>query len=56
VRELGWSPSKIVKEALRILESSYLQKEERGVIGLGTFSSGIAGLASDKKHLRNFGR
>lgn len=56
MRELGWSPSKIVREGLRILEASYLHRKKRGVIGLGKFSSGIPDLGSNKKHLRNFGR
>ena len=56
VRELGWSPSQIVREGLRVLEASYLRRKKRGVIGLGKFSSGVSDLGSNKKHLRGFGR
>jgi hypothetical protein len=56
VRELGWSPSQVVREGLRVLEASYLRRKKRGVIGLGRFSSGVPDLGSSKKHLRDFGR
>lgn len=56
VRELGWNPSQVVREGLRVLEASYLRRKKRGVIGQGKFSSGVPDLASNKKHLRGFGR
>ena len=56
VRELGWTPSQVVREGLRVLEASYLRRKRRGVIGLGKFRSGVADLGSNKKHLRDFGR
>jgi hypothetical protein len=56
VRELGWSPSRVVREGLRALEASYLRRKKQGVIGLGKFSSGVSDLGSNKKHLRGFGR
>ena len=56
VRELGWSPSQVVREGLRILETSYLRRKKRGVIGLGKFRSSVPDLGSNKKHLREFGR
>jgi hypothetical protein len=56
MRELGWSPSQVVREGLRVLEASYLRRKKRGVIGLGKFSSGESDLGSNKKHLRGFGR
>jgi hypothetical protein len=56
VRELGWSPSQVVREGLRILEASYLRRKKRGVIALGKFRSGVPDLGSNKKHLRGFGR
>lgn len=55
-RELGWSQSKIVREGLRILEASYLRRKKRGIIGMGKYHSGLPDLASNKEHLRNFGR
>jgi hypothetical protein len=56
VRELGWTPSRVVREGLRILEASYLRRKKRGIIGIGKFRSGVSDLGSNKKHLRNFGR
>ena len=56
VHELGWSPSQVVREGLRVLEASYLRRKKRGVIGLGRFCSGVSDLGSNKKHLRDFGR
>jgi hypothetical protein len=56
VRELGWSPSQVVREGLRVLEASHLRRKKRGIIGLGKFRSGVSDLGSNKKHLRNFGR
>ena len=56
VRELGWTPSQVVREGLRALEASYLRRKKRGVIGLGRFCSGVPDLGSNKKHLCGFGR
>ena len=56
VRDLGWTPSRVVREGLRILEESHLRRKKQGVIGLGKFRSGVSDLGSNKKHLRNFGR
>jgi len=56
VRELGWTPSGVVREGLRVLEASYLRRKRRGVIGLGKFRSGVRDLGSNKKHLSDFGR
>ena len=56
VRELGWTPSQVVREGLRVLEASYLRRRKQGVIGLGKFSSGIPDLGSNKQHLLGFGR
>jgi hypothetical protein len=55
-RELGWSPSQVVREGLRILEASYARRKKRGIIGLGKFRSRIPDLGSNKKYLRDFGR
>jgi len=56
VRELGWTPSKVVREGLRILEASRLGKKKQRVIGLGKFCSGAADLGSNRRHLQDFGR
>jgi hypothetical protein len=56
VRELGWTPSRVVREGLRVLEASYLRRKNPRIIGLGKFESGVPDLGSNKKHLRNLGR
>jgi len=56
VHELGWSPSRVVREGLRVLEASQLRKKKRAIIGLGKFASGVPDLGSNKKHLRGFGK
>jgi hypothetical protein len=56
VRRLGWTPSRVVREGLRLLEATYLRRKKHGVIGLGKFRFGVPDLASNKKHLKDFGR
>jgi hypothetical protein len=56
VSQLGWSPSKVVREGLRLLAACRLGNGRRLIIGLGKFQSGISDLGSNKKHLRGFGR
>ena len=56
VRELGWTPSEVVREGLRILEATRVRKKKQRIIGLGKFRSGVSDLGSNKKHLRDFGR
>ena len=55
-RRLGWSPSRVVREAL-CLVAAYQGREHRTrIIGAGKFSSGIPDLGSNKEHLRGLGR
>jgi hypothetical protein len=56
VRRLGWSPSKIVREGLRLLAASHPAASRPRIVGLGKFSSGVRDLGSNKKHLKGFGR
>ena len=56
VRNLGWSPSRVVREGLRLLEASQPGVRPRRIAGLGKFSSGVRDLGSNKKHLKGFGR
>jgi hypothetical protein len=53
---LGWSPSQIVREGIRLLESCYGQSTGQRIVGLGQFSSGVRDLGSNKRHLKGFGR
>jgi hypothetical protein len=55
VRSFGWSPSKVVREALRRLALSHPLPGRPRVAGLGKFSSGVPDLGSNKKHLKGFG-
>lgn len=56
VKRLGWSPSKVVREGLRLLAACHLGGERRQIIGQGKFASGIDDLGSNKEHLEGFGR
>ena len=56
VKQLGWSPSRVVREGLRLLAACRLGNGRRRIIGQGQFDSGIDDLASNKKYLRGFGR
>lgn len=56
VRELGWTPSQVVREGLRVLELGRLRRKKFRIIGLGKFRSRVSDLASNKKHLCGFGR
>jgi hypothetical protein len=55
VQSLGWSPSKVVREALRRMASSHPPPGRPRVAGLGKYSSGVPDLGSNKKHLQGFG-
>ena len=56
VKRLGWSPSRVVREGLRLLAECYVPKGRRTIIGQGRFSSGVPDLGSNKEHLRGFGK
>lgn len=55
-QRLGWSASKVVREGLRLLAVCHLGNGKRKIIGQGKFASGIPDLASNKDHLKGFGR
>jgi hypothetical protein len=55
VRRLGWSPSRVVREGLRLLAACYGKPSTKRMIGIGRFASGVPDLGSNKKHLRGFG-
>lgn len=56
VRALGWTPSRVVREGLRVLEIARLPGKKRTIIGLGKFRSGVGDLSTNKKHLKGYGR
>jgi hypothetical protein len=55
-RRLGWNPSRVVREGLRMLDSCYGRPAGGRVIGVGRFKSGLPDLGSNKKHLEGFGQ
>jgi hypothetical protein len=56
VRRTGWSPSRVVREGVHLLAACYGVPATKRVIGVGRFESGLPDLASNKKHLKGFGR
>jgi hypothetical protein len=53
---LGWNDSQIVREGIKALGILSAPSRRRKIVGVGKFSSGKADLASNKKHLKGFGR
>jgi hypothetical protein len=56
MKRLGWSPSKVVREGLRLLAACHLGNGRREIIGVAQFDSGMPDLGSNKRHLKGFGR
>ncbi len=56
VRRLGWTPSRVVREGLRLLAACHGKPSTKRVIGVGQFASKVMDLGSNKKHLKGFGR
>ncbi len=57
MKQLGWSPSRVVREGLRLLAACHLGGGgRRKIIGQGKFASDVHDLASNKQHLKDFGR
>jgi dTDP-D-glucose 4,6-dehydratase len=56
MKRLGWTPSRAVREGLRLLAACYPGNDERTIIGQGKFASGLQDLGSNKAYLRNFGK
>jgi hypothetical protein len=55
VRRLGWSPSKVVREGIRLVDKQHAKPARRKLIGVGEFDSGITDLGSNKAHLEDLG-
>jgi len=53
VEELGWTPLRVLREALRPLEANHVRRRKRGIIGLGECSR-VRDLGSNKRRLYNF--
>ena len=57
VRRLGWTPSRVVREGVRLLAACHVPKgKRRTIIGQGEFASGVGDLATNKAHMRGFGK
>lgn len=56
MRRLGWSPSKVVREGIRLLAACQANEAPKRIIGLGRFASGVSDLGSNKARLKGFGR
>ena len=56
VRRLGWSPSRVVREGIRLLAACQATDRPKRIVGLGKFASGISDLGSNKARLKGFGR
>lgn len=56
VKQLGWSPSKVVREGVRLLAACHGNPARKRVVGIGRFASGLDDLGSNEKHLKGFGR
>ncbi|MBZ5591782.1 MAG: hypothetical protein LAP39_06075 [Acidobacteriia bacterium] len=55
VRELGWSPSRVVREGLQLLSACHGRARGK-IVGMGKFRSEFRDLGSNKAHLKDFGR
>lgn len=53
---LGWSDSQIVREGIKALGVLSAPSRRKKIVGLGKFSSGVTDLASNKKHLKGYGK
>ncbi len=56
VRKLGWSPSQVVREGLRLMTACYGKPAKKRIIGLGQFASGHPDLAINEEYMEGFGR
>jgi hypothetical protein len=56
MRRLGWSPSRVVREGVRLLAACHGAPTRKRIVGIGRFASGLPDLGSNKSLLRGFGR
>lgn len=55
-RDLTRNTSEIIRDALRALASITPESASKRIVGLGQFQSGKEDLASNRKHLKDFGK
>ena len=56
LKAMGWQDSYIVREGIRLLGLTALRPQKNKIVGMGKFSSNVSDLASNKKHLKGFGK
>ena len=54
-RDLGWSPSRVMQESLRLLAACH-GRPRRKIAGMGKFRSCVRDLGGSKARFKNFGR
>lgn len=54
-KQLGWTDSQVVREGITLLSPLIKTKGKRKIVGQGKFNSGIPDLATNKKHLEDYG-
>jgi hypothetical protein len=57
-RRHGWSDSDIIRQGIRALGDTDLPpgQQNKRIVGLGKFASGISDLGSSDRHLDDFGQ
>jgi hypothetical protein len=55
-RRLGLNDSQLVREGIKAIHNLLAGGRVRRIVGLGRFRSGVPDLASNKDHLKGFGR
>jgi hypothetical protein len=56
LRREGLTTSEVIRKGIHLAAKEHPARPRLKVIGLGNYDSGIPDLASNKKHLANFGR
>jgi hypothetical protein len=54
VRRLGWSPSKVVREGIRLVDKHHAKPRPR-LVGIGCVDFGPGDMATNKKYMEGFG-
>jgi hypothetical protein len=54
-KQLGWTDSQVVREGITLLSPLIKTGGKRKIVGQGKFNSGIPDLATNKKHLEDYG-
>jgi len=55
-RRTGLSDSELLRRGLHRLAEEQRRSRHYGIVGVGKFASKVTDLASNKRHLRGFGR